>query len=344
MCFGKYSANFNRPGFDIEKGKGVNHSWDKLIRGIREKDVRSMARLITRVENREDGWKSAMKEIYPFTGSARVFGITGSPGAGKSTLTSEVAKEIADRGFTVGIIAVDPSSPFSGGALLGDRLRMQQLFNIREIYIRSMATRGMLGGLCQAARDVVRIMDAFGKDIILMETVGVGQDEIEIVRTADRVMVVLVPGQGDGIQAIKAGVMEIADLYVINKADRPGADEVAADVQAMLSLSSETDKDLPPVLLTSALKKQGIEDLVSVLLSNPADKQKQKVKEEIRIKEEILSLMEREVFRQVRNAWENNGSVADSVNQVLQKKSDPYTIVKQMLKKHKPTWSRKSEE
>ncbi|MFH2066999.1 MAG: methylmalonyl Co-A mutase-associated GTPase MeaB [Pseudomonadota bacterium] len=315
----------------------MNHSWDKLIQGIREKDVRSMARLITRVENQEDGWKTAMTQIYPLTGSARVFGITGSPGAGKSTLTSEVAKEIAGRGFTVGIIAVDPSSPFSGGALLGDRLRMQQLFNIKEIYIRSMATRGMLGGLCQAARDVVRIMDAYGKDIILIETVGVGQDEIEIVRTADRVMVVLVPGQGDGIQAIKAGVMEIADLYVINKADRPGADEVAADVQAMLSLSSETDHDLPPVLQASALKKQGIEDLVSVLLSNPTDKQKQKFKEEIRIKEEILSLMEREVFRQVRNAWENNGSMADFINQVLQKKSNPYTIVKQMLKNHKPT-------
>ena len=181
-------------------------------------------------------------------GSARVFGITGSPGAGKSTLTSEITRLLVDRGYSVGIIAVDPSSPFSGGALLGDRLRMKALFTLESVYIRSMATRGMLGGLCQAARDVVRIMDAFGKDIVLIETVGVGQDEIEIVRTADRVMVVMIPGQGDGIQAIKAGVMEIADIYVVNKADKPGADEVAADIGAMLSLSEWQHDELPPVL------------------------------------------------------------------------------------------------
>ncbi|MBA4369381.1 MAG: methylmalonyl Co-A mutase-associated GTPase MeaB [Desulfobacterium sp.] len=313
----------------------MKNSWDKLIQGVRKKDIRAMARLITRVENREDGWKTAMTEIYPLTGKARVFGITGSPGAGKSTLTSEIAKELADRGHTVGIIAVDPSSPFSGGALLGDRLRMQQIFTVKEIYIRSMATRGMLGGLCQAARDVIRIMDAFGKDVILIETVGVGQDEIEIVKTADRVMVVCIPGMGDGIQAIKAGVMEIADLYVINKADKPGADEVEADIQAMLSLSSDVEGDVPPVLQTSALKKQGIQQLVSALLENPSDTQKQKVKEEIRIREEILSLMEREVFRQVRSVWENDGSLQDSVSQVMQKTSDPYTIVKQMLLNHK---------
>ena len=309
----------------------MNVSWDKLIQGLRQKDVRAMARLITRIENREDGWKTAMTNIYPLAGAARVFGITGSPGAGKSTLTCEIAGNLVDRGFTVGIIAVDPSSPFSGGALLGDRLRMQSLFNMPEVYIRSMATRGMLGGLCQAARDVIRIMDAFGKDVILIETVGVGQDEIEIVRTADQVMVVLVPGQGDGIQAIKAGVMEIADLYIINKADRPGADAVVADVQAMLSLSSQTANDLPPVLPVSALKQNGIKELVAVLLEKTADKRKQTVKNEIRIKEEILSLLEREVFRQVRNRCERDGSLAHAVNRMMQQKGDPYTIVRQML-------------
>lgn len=309
----------------------MKHSWDRLIQGIREKDVRALSRLITRVENRDSGWKAAMTAIFPLTGSARVFGVTGSPGAGKSTLTCEIARELAVKGYSVGIIAVDPSSPFSGGALLGDRLRMQEIFTVPDIFIRSMATRGMLGGLCQAARDVVRIMDAFGKEIILIETVGVGQDEIEIVRAADQVMVVLVPGQGDGIQAIKAGVMEIADLYVINKCDRPGADEVMADVQGMLSLSSAASEGAPPVMKTSARNKEGIKELVQILLDNAAEKKGKKVKQEIRVKEEILTLMEREVFRQVRNRWENDGAMDRFISQVMEKKSDPYSIVKQML-------------
>ena len=198
--------------------------------------------MITRIENRDSGWKDAMKSIYPDTGATLVFGITGAPGAGKSTLTSKIAQGLVTKGYQVGIIAVDPSSPFSGGALLGDRLRMQDIATIEGIFIRSMATRGTLGGLCQGARDVIRIMDAFGKDIVLIETVGVGQDEIEVVRAADVVLVVSVPGLGDGIQTLKAGIMEIADLFVVNKADREGADEVVSDIQAMLELSHEVRK------------------------------------------------------------------------------------------------------
>ncbi|MFO8113343.1 MAG: methylmalonyl Co-A mutase-associated GTPase MeaB [Desulfosalsimonadaceae bacterium] len=309
----------------------MNNIWEDLIHGVTKKDVRSMARLITRVENREPGWIAAMAEIYPLAGSARVFGITGSPGAGKSTLTCEITRALTERGFSVGIIAVDPSSPFSGGALLGDRLRMQSIFTMERVYIRSMATRGSLGGLCQAARDVVRIMDAFGKDIVLVETVGVGQDEIEIVRAADRVMLILVPGQGDGIQAIKAGVMEIADIYVVNKADRQGADEVAADVTGMLSLSESQKDYLPPVLQVSALKKQGIRELVDTLLSTPLDERKQRLKKEIRIREEILSLVEREVFWQVRRDMLRNGRIGRAVEQIMENKADPYTIVNQMF-------------
>ena len=317
----------------MEKAKTVKNSWESLVEGVLAGNVRAMARLITRVEDREPGWKAAMKKIYPATGSARIIGITGSPGAGKSTLTCEIAGEMAGRGLTVGIIAVDPSSPFSGGALLGDRLRMKKIFNIKEIFIRSMATRGMLGGLNLAARDVVRIMDAFGKGIILIETVGVGQDEIEVVKTADLVMVVCIPGQGDGIQALKAGVMEIADLYVINKADRPGADEVKADILAMLELSSSAGAPMPPVLKTSALKNQGIKDLVTTLLKHQTGKADQANRRIIQTKEEILSLMESEVFRSIRSRWENSGELAEAVQQLIDKKNDPYSIVTELLKK-----------
>ena len=309
----------------------MNHSWDRLIQGIKERDVRAMSRLITRVENRECGWRAAMSEIYSMAGESLVIGITGSPGAGKSTLTCEIARELSKKSRSVGIIAVDPSSPFSGGALLGDRLRMQEIFTIPEIFIRSMATRGMLGGLCQGARDVVRIMSAFGKDIILIETVGVGQDEIEIVRTADQVMVVLVPGQGDGIQAIKAGVMEIADLYVINKSDRPGADEVVADVQGMLSLSTASWESLPPVMKTSAIKREGVRALVETLLYRSLETKEKKNHQEFQVKEEILSLMEREVFRHIRNRWEQDERLKAYTSLVMEKRSDPYSIVKQML-------------
>jgi len=314
-----------------QKTKKVKNSWDSLVSGVRAGNVRAMARMITRVEDREPGWKDAMKAIWPHTGSARIFGITGSPGAGKSSLTCEIAAELVNRSLSVGIIAVDPSSPFTGGALLGDRLRMKKIFNLKDIFIRSMATRGMLGGLSQAARDVVRIMDAFGKDIILIETVGVGQDEIEVVKAADLVMMVCIPGQGDGIQALKAGVMEIADLYIINKSDLPGADEVMADIQGMLELSSEIGYPVAPVLKTSALKNQGIKDLVETLLTHQAGKNRQEFKHGIQVKEEILSLMEREVFRIIRSRWENSGELSEAVQQMIGKKKDPYSIVTEMM-------------
>ena len=314
----------------MEKARKVENSWDSLVEGVRAGNVRAMARLITRVEDREPGWKDAMKEIWPHTGSARIFGITGSPGAGKSSLTCEIAAELVGRGHSVGIIAVDPSSPFTGGALLGDRLRMKKIFNLKDIFIRSMATRGMLGGLSQAVRDVIRIMDAFGKDIILIETVGVGQDEIEVVKAADLVMMVCIPGQGDGIQALKAGVMEIADLYIINKADLPGSDEVMADIAAMLELSSEIGYPVAPILKTSAVKNQGIRNLVETLLTHQTGKNRQDFKRGIQVKEEILSLMEREVFRTIRSRCEHSGEIADAVRQMIDKKKEPYSIVTEL--------------
>jgi len=309
----------------------AENSWKSLVDGVQAGNIRAMARLITRVEDREPGWKDAMKAIYPHTGSARILGITGSPGAGKSTLTCEIADELVKGGHRVGIIAVDPSSPFSGGALLGDRLRMKKIFTLKEVFIRSMATRGTLGGMSQSARDVARIMDAFGKDVILIETVGVGQDEIEVVKTADRVIMVCIPGQGDNIQALKAGVMEIADIYVINKADLPGADEVVADIYAMLELSFEAGHPIPPVLKTSALKNQGIKELLSTLMADPTESNNQNNKRDMQIREEIFCLMENEVFRYIRKRWEENGEMAEAVRQMIEQKKDPYSIVAELL-------------
>lgn len=316
--------------------KGHN-GWEKVIEGVRNQNVRSLARMITRVENRENGWKQAMKTIYPETGKARVIGITGSPGAGKSTLTCEIAREFLNQGLQVGIIAVDPTSPFSGGAILGDRLRMKELFTHENVFIRSMATRGMLGGLCQGARDVVRILDAFGKDIVLIETVGVGQDEIEVVRTADLVMVVLVPGQGDNIQAIKAGVMEIADLYVVNKSDREGADQVVSDVMAMLDLSTREGAKPPPVVKVSALKRTGIKELEALLLQMSGSRKDQNRSASL-VKEEILSLLEREIFSIVRKTWEKNGQFEEAVASVVSRSNDPYSIVETLMEKTGGPW------
>ncbi len=306
-------------------------SWEKLVDGVKGGNVRSLARIITRVENRDPGWKEAMKSLYPLGGDAKILGITGSPGAGKSTLTNAVAKGFASRGYTVGIIAVDPSSPFSGGALLGDRLRMKDIVTIPEIFIRSMATRGALGGLCQGARDVERILDAFGKDVVIIETVGVGQDEVEVVKAADLVMVVCVPGQGDGIQALKAGIMEIADLYVVNKADRDGADEVVADIGGMLDISAIQGKFQPPVLKTSAIKHEGIEELLDALIQGFKTGRNEKTWQAQRVKEEILTLMESEILEYLQEKWNHSGDLDQAVENILENQSDPYTVVDAML-------------
>jgi LAO/AO transport system kinase len=305
--------------------------FERLIHGVKQGNLRSLAKMITRVENRDSGWKEAMMAIYPDTGRTLVFGITGAPGAGKSTLTNKIALGLVKRGFRVGIIAVDPSSPFSGGALLGDRLRMQEISTVEGIFIRSMATRGTLGGLCQGARDVIRILDVFGKDIVLIETVGVGQDEIEVVRAADLVLVVSVPGLGDGIQTLKAGIMEIADLFIVNKADRDGADEVVSDIQSMLEISQEGQESRPPVLKTSAVTGEGIESLVDMLVRLKADPQGHVRRDAERIKEEILTLMEQDLFDRIRSRWAGHGALHEAVSRIMEGDQDPYSVAEQML-------------
>jgi LAO/AO transport system kinase len=305
--------------------------WDSLIVEMRKGSVRALARLITRIENRDSGWMDAMQMIYSMTGKARVIGITGAPGSGKSTLTDRLARELFDRGFKIGIIAVDPSSPFSGGALLGDRLRMKEVSALHDVFIRSMATRGALGGLNLSARDVVKILDAFGKDVILIETVGVGQDEIEVVKTADMVLVVCVPGMGDGIQAIKAGIMEIADIFIVNKADLDGTDQVVADIRAMLDLSADETSSQTPVLKTIASTGEGVVDLVTMMLVNFEAGRIRVSWSEERAREEILSLLEKETSRNLQDRWVRNGYLTEAVKQVIAHERDPYSIVQEMM-------------
>src|SRR3954469_4985883 len=222
---------------------------------------RALGRAISMVERDDPDADRLLAEIYPATGSARIIGITGSPGSGKSTLVASLARHYRAQQKRVGIVAVDPTSPFTGGAILGDRIRMADLYADRGVFIRSMATRGFLGGLARATNDVVDVLDASGFDVVLVETVGVGQDEVEVVRTVQTNLVILVPGMGDDIQAIKAGIMEIGDIFVVNKADRPGADKTVTEVTMMMSLVEEHGDYVPPIVKTVASKSEGVAEL-----------------------------------------------------------------------------------
>ncbi len=234
-----------------------------LVEKVRAGDARSVARAISLVENRADGWLQLLKALFPRTGHARTIGLTGAPGAGKSTLVDQLALHYRKLDRHVGIIAIDPTSPYSGGAILGDRIRMQRHFSDAGIYIRSMATRGSLGGLASATADVATVLDASGRDLILVETVGVGQDEVDIVRLADVTVVILVPGMGDDVQSIKAGIMEIADIFVINKSDYEGAERVEREILTLQSLSVRSDDWVPTIVKTVASSGQGIAELAT---------------------------------------------------------------------------------
>lgn len=304
---------------------------NKLVEQTLQGSVQAMSRLIRLVENREAGWMEAMKKIHPHTGKARMIGITGPPGAGKSTLTNCVIKELSSRDNRVGVIAIDPSSPFSGGSLLGDRLRMKDLWKLENVFIRSMATRGELGGLNQSARDVAKIMDAFGNDFILIETVGVGQGEIEVIKTTDLVVLVCVPGQGDSIQALKAGIMEIADIFVINKADTKGVEELEIDIREMLDLSQQKAESGPPILKTIANRAKGISELISAITRILSERSVRAERKSSRIRQELMALVEKQLVSIIADRWEKNDDLDRIVEEIRAGRNDPYSAAEKLL-------------
>ena len=296
----------------------------------------ALARLITAVENRMTDSAAVMSRVYKKCGHAFVLGITGPPGAGKSTITSGLIGYCRARGLKVGIVAIDPSSPFSGGSVLGDRIRMQKHFLDEGVFIRSLSTRGSHGGLTRAGRDIVRLMDAAGKDVVIIETVGVGQTELDIMEVADTVVVVLVPEAGDTVQVMKAGLLEIADVFVVNKADRDGAIRMRTELEMMLSLKSAEDSAASgwktPVLLTKASLGEGIEEVLDAALRHREFRREhpQRERDARRLRAEVMEICEEEVMRRLVASASNN-SIGKVLERVSAGSEDPYNAALEIL-------------
>ena len=310
----------------------MNDIASKVLKG----EPRSVARLITLAENNSPDAAIAMKDIHPNTGEAHVIGITGVMGGGKSTLISEITREYRKQGKKVGIIAIDPTSPFSGGALLGDRVRMMELAMDEGVFIRSMGTRGMLGGLTNAVYDVVEILDASGKDIVIVETVGVGQAEVDVIKIADSTLVVLVPGLGDSIQTIKAGVMEIADIYVINKADRPDVNQTVAEVKSLVDIDCSNKDRKKPVLTTNARNGEGIKELVNEIkkhkkyLDNSKEFDNKRMR---RYEAELIEIIKKRLMNLIFDESKFKEKVESLIYKIFKKEVDPYTAADEILGK-----------
>jgi len=310
--------------------KSDTNNW---VERVRSGDVRSLARAISAIENSAPESTELLKALFPFSGHARIIGLTGAPGSGKSTLVDQLAREYRKQEKTVGIIAVDPTSPYTGGAILGDRIRMQTHHADSGIYIRSMATRGFLGGLARTTADVATVLDASGKDLVLVETVGVGQDEIDIVRLADITIVILVPGMGDDVQTIKAGIMEIADIFVINKSDREGAERVEREIRAMQTLAVRKDTWTPPIVKTVATEGKGIAELAAAI----AEYEKFLQREGLELKKKISNWRER-LIEMLREALLERAlrekltpeQIAHFAQEVAEHRRDPYTLVQEL--------------
>ncbi len=301
---------------------------------MRSGDPRALARAITVIEDHEPGAYELLKALFPHSGEARVFGLTGPPGAGKSTLVDHLARYYREEKKTVGIVAVDPTSPYTGGAILGDRIRMQSHYADPGIYIRSMATRGSLGGLAHTTADVATVMDASGRDVILIETVGVGQDEVDIVRLADITVVILVPGMGDDVQTIKAGIMEIADIFVINKSDREGAERVEREILALQTLATRSDGWTPPIVKTVASEGKGIGELGAAIARYEAylaqdDRLLKKTAHNWEVR--LVEMLRDAVLERVVKARFTDGEIARYAAEVAGHKRDPYTLVEEIV-------------
>jgi LAO/AO transport system kinase len=307
----------------------------KILNG----DLRAVARLIRDIDDGLPQAREVLKELYPHSGRSYIIGVTGSPGVGKSTLVDRMIEYLRARGKTVGVLAVDPTSPFSGGAILGDRIRMQRHSTDEGVFIRSLATRGHFGGLTPSTRGAITVLDAMGKDYILVETVGVGQDEIEIVRTAHTTLIVLIPGMGDDVQAIKAGILEAGDIFVINKKDREGAEKTRQDLKMMIEMDQERrtkDGWKPTIFFTEAVKNEGIEALMAGIEEHRAflfgkDPERQQRLAEEKARMELFDLVKQDVVEAVMRRLTASGLWEEYVRQLARKKADPYTLSEKIL-------------
>lgn len=307
---------------------------NKLLERALAGDTRSIGRLISLVEADSPASKEIMKTVYPKTGGAQVIGITGSPGAGKSTFVNRLIAQFRAEGKQVGVIAIDPSSPFTGGAILGDRLRMQDHVIEEGVFIRSMGSRGNLGGVSRGTHEGALILDACGFDVVIIETVGVGQSEVDIVKIADTVCLILTPGMGDDVQIMKAGIMEIADVFVVNKADKEGADKVAADVQVMLKMIGEREW-IPPVALVSSNKNTGVDEVREIIKRHGGylrSSEEGKRRRWSQLEMEVEAILRGEISQLVENAWKERKS--DEVMEDLSsRRANPYTLAGEIMHK-----------
>jgi LAO/AO transport system kinase len=307
---------------------------EKVIEGILNGDRRMVARAISLIENDDPDKNDILSGIYPHTGNAFIVGITGAPGAGKSSLVDRLLEILRQQGLSVGVIAVDPTSPFTGGAILGDRIRMQEHALDKEIFIRSMGTRGSLGGLSRATKDAVQVLDAFGKDVVIIETVGVGQSEVDIIKYADTTIVVLTPAGGDSVQTIKAGIMEIADVFVVNKADLNGADRTCSEISIMLDLGGSARPWRPPIVRTITLDGSGIGEMYKAISEHREFLNESghllKVRKE-RVRRDIIDLIEYRIKSTVWQQISGSEEFELMVSQIMSRETDPYTAAGQIL-------------
>ncbi len=298
---------------------------DHWVEQIRGGEARPLARALTEIENRGPRADSLLKALFPYSGKALRIGVTGAPGAGKSTLVDRLARHLRRQGRTIAIVAVDPTSPYSGGSLLGDRVRMQSHHADDGVFVRSMATRGVLGGLAPTAADVVTVLEAAGNDVVLIETVGVGQAEVDIVKWASRVALVLTPAMGDDVQTMKAGVMEIADVFVINKSDQPGADRIERQVEALLSLLPD-DRPGPPIVRTVAVEDQGVDKLLDALDSLPESHARLAAGWKERLVEMVKQRMAERVLGRI-----DDSRLDEMARAVAEGRENPYDLVEELV-------------